>query len=217
MQKYGFFLFGVVLVCVMACGKKSNDQLGATYFKMAFTDISDSSDEMLGLKQALSSVDKAIDCVHKPEYFALKGSILFKLGQYEQCEGSLIRALALVTDQALKAEIMNNLAVVWAQLGKYDKAIHTWKNLTTDIFYKTPEVALVNLGKVYAEQGSIGDAEKAFRDAVTLAPGYIDAHFYRAVVAQAAQKNDIATEACSVVLSLAPSHAGAQELLKRCV
>lgn len=207
----------LIVVGLSACGKKSNEQLAQTYFKMALMDVAESPDLIAGCKRALGDIDKALENAQEPEYYALKGTLLFKLGQYEQSEFIFNRALDITTDGVLKAEIMNNLACLWAHQGKNDKAAAVWESLKSDIFYKTPEVAMVNLGKLCAQKGDMSGADRSLHEAVMIAPSYIDAHYYRALVARQQGKSDVVKQECGIVLTLAPTHEGAQQLARMVV
>ena len=75
-------LLGVILLFV-GCGKQKNTQLAETYFKMAFLELSESPDQPGAIKRALVHCDQALQQEKKPEFYALKATLLFKLGDYQ--------------------------------------------------------------------------------------------------------------------------------------
>ena len=115
-------------------------------------------------------------------------------------------------DAALR---MNNEACVLAQAGKYAQAKKYWQLLITNRQYVTPEVAYVNLSKLAVEEGDFVGAERLLAQAMYLCPNYVDACFYRALVACQLHEYEKARVLLASVQSLAPTHTGARELRAR--
>lgn len=194
-------------------GKQDNHQLAHTYCKMALADMSEDGGTAHGYKRALLAIDKALDCDQRPEYYACKGAILFKLGDYVQSEYCYDRALACHPDAPLACEIINNRACLCAQRNDYVAAKKMWHNLTRDTTYQTPEVAWVNLGKVYIKERNLTQAQQAFEHAVRLAPSYVDAHFYLSLVERERGEQRLARREADLVLKMEPGHQGASVLM----
>ena len=84
------------------------------------------------------------------------------------------------------------------------KALQIFTQLTTDIHYLTPEVALVNLGKMYTEKNDFKRAQSYFQQAVAAVPGYLDAHFYLAWAAYINKNISLAKQEIKTLLYLDP-------------
>ena len=200
------------LVFCVACGKKPDKKLAQTYFKMAFLELADEHKEHARYQSALQLVNQAIAQASKPEYIALKATILLHMGHTAASVAAFDQALALPADEYLKAQIMNNYACVLAQRGDREKAHKIWQELAGSAWYQTPEVAWVNLGKLHLDGKEPGRAKEAFKMAGLLSPNYLDAHFYCAVAAKAAGDKILARNELEMVLKLEPEHEGAMVL-----
>lgn len=194
-------------------GKQDNHQLAQTYCKMAFADMAEEGGTARGYKRALLTIDKALACDQRPEYYACKGTILFKLGDYAQSEACYDQALACHPEAPLMSEIANNRACICAQRRNYGAAKKIWSGLIKDTTYQTPEVAWVNIGKMYIKERKLSEAKHAFEQAVTLAPSYIDAHFYLSLVERELGDKSLARREADLVLKMEPEHQGASLLM----
>jgi len=209
-------LMGLVLSLLGACGKQGNKKEAQTYFKMAWLELSDESLEpRLAYTRALAYLDKALEQEEKAEFYALRGTVLFKLGDYDQSEASFKVAYDLEPDALLKAETMNNHACLLAEKGDFKGALAMWEQLQKNTAYQTPEVAWVNAGKVYAQQGLLNKAQYAFAKASQLSPSYLDAHFYTALMAERLGDRQQAQISLRTVLSMEPGHEGALAMMSR--
>jgi type IV pilus assembly protein PilF len=180
---------------------------------MALADMAEDGGTTNGYKHALLAIDKALGCDPMPEYYACKGAILFKLGDYAQSEGCYNRALTYHPDAPLVAEIDNNRACLCAQRNDYAAAKKIWCDLIKNTSYQTPEVAWVNLGKAYIKERNLVQAQQAFEHAVRLAPSYVDAHFYLSVVERERGEQSLARREVDLVLKMEPEHQGATMLM----
>jgi type IV pilus assembly protein PilF len=207
-----YVLNGCLLLVFNGCGKKPNQKLAQTYFRMAFNELADDPDDQLACKRALVGIDRALSQEQKPQYLALKATILFKLNDYEKSNSFFKRALEEPSDPALRAEITNNYACLMAHHGNNAKAKNLLQQLTHDATYQTPEVAWVNLGKVYATEHDLSHAQEAFKQAVLAAPSYLDAHYYLGLIAYQQGDIPVAQHEIKLVLALEPDHVGANSL-----
>lgn len=204
-----------VLFLFVSCGKKNNEKLADTYFRMGFLEMSGEGESDQVCKRALVHVDQALAQDQKPEFYAFKATLLFKLGSYNDSEKCFKMALAASPGQDLRAEIMNNYACLLAHRGDVVRAQAIWTGLGSNTAYQTPEVAWVNIGKTYVEAKNFVQARDVFAKAAHIAPSYVDAHFYLASTALALEQYALAQRELGVVLALEPEHYGAQVLAAR--
>ncbi|MBX9831318.1 hypothetical protein K2X40_05145 [Candidatus Babeliales bacterium] len=200
-----------ICLALSGCAKKKNTVKTAQIdYKLALIEISEAAPN--SLKKALTLVEKALKNDQNPRYMALKATILFSL-QHEQ-ESLLLfkQALAACKDQVLHAEIMNNYACALAQTGKESEALGIWQQLENDRHYLTPEVALVNQARVFGARGDSERAKKLLMQATALAPSYIDAHYFLALIANQLNEPGLTKNQLKTVLFLEPGHEGAQYL-----
>jgi len=206
--------FGLCMVYFCSCGKQKPTNLADSYFKLAFTELSEGDDREGTYRRALGFIQKAIDCSPKAEYYALQGSLLFKLNDIEKSKQAYEQALkSAPTGSTIKAEIFNNYACLLAQQGDMAQAKKYLHQLIGDTAYQTPEVAWVNMGKVLAGEKDFNGAMDCFSKAAHLEPNYLDAHWNLALVARELGQNKKAKLALDTILTLEPTHAGAARLL----
>lgn len=205
----------LVLLCGLAlsgCGKKNEKKRAAVYHQKSVEHVAwaiqQPEQERAFFCKALDAINHALDLDHAPEYFALKGTILFKMGEFVQSERSFIEALKIIPSGPLRCDVLNNYACLLAQMGRDEQALGIWRMLTLDEFYITPEIALVNQGRVLALKNDYQKAKEAFLKAISLAPDYVDAHYYLMSLAQQQGELNIAKQAALSALSLAPEHQG---------
>lgn len=193
----------LLLTCFTSCNKQKNNQaLAHTYFKMGFLEISEDPDTIDSCKKALINIDRALAYYEKPEYYAFKATLLFRLSEYDESEKCFKKAFSLSPDKKLCTEIMNNYACLLAQGGQKEKAEQMWHKLKQDVFYATPEVAWVNLGKLCISSGDFTKAQEMFYKAVEICPSYVDAHFYLAKVAAKLGDSSLVKKEYDILLAL---------------
>jgi len=203
----------LALVTILsACGKKPDAKLAQAYFKMAFYDLGDQGKGSGAYHDALKHINQALALAQRPEFYALKATTLLHLGHLDESAACFNQAFARQGDEELRAQISNNYACLLAQKGQLEQARALWLALTADPAYSTPEVAWVNLGRVYLDQGQAPLAAEAFKTAAMLAPNYLDAHFYCALAARDAGNEALARSQLDAVLSLEPDHLPARAL-----
>ena len=208
--------FVFLIVLLSGCGKqKRNKKLGATHYKLALVELEDMWAENQQYKKALVSLDTALSYEPNGEYYALKATLLFLLGQEVEARQIFHKALACSTDSKIKTEIQNNYACLLAQNGKADEALLIWEGLEKSKDYLSPEVSLVNQAKCYLSRGDHMTAHEKLQQAIDCAPSYLDAHYYLALVEWHAFKDsNRAMQSAETALFLEPSHKGAQALLE---
>ena len=90
-----YLILFVVILVFAGCEKQKNTQLASTYFKMAFLELAEQPDQLGAMKRALTYCDQALQQEKKPEFYALKATLLFKLGDYATSRQAYQQALAL--------------------------------------------------------------------------------------------------------------------------
>ncbi len=207
-----FFL--CLTLFLTGCGKKENKKLAGNYYRLAINYIESSDGRLQNVKQSLDCLDKAIEYSPEPSYFALKGTLLLKLGNVDEADECFQKVLSGNIDPKVKSDVLNNYACLLAEIGRVKEACSIWEKLKESKHYLTPEVALFNQGKLLVLNGDILKAKNKLYEAVQYAPDYIDAHYYLAIVADKYLKDSrLARIEAETVLSLEPLHIGARKLV----
>jgi len=197
------------------CGKqKRSKKLGETHYKLALVELEDPQANDIHYKRALNYLDTALSHQGLSRYHALKGTLLFMLGQHSDAEYAFRKALDRCSSPAVRAEINNNYACLLARSEKPQEALEVWERLENDKDYLSPEVALVNQAKLYCAQGKNDIARQKLSLAVQRAPSYLDAHYYRGLVEwYGFQNKEVALQEAQTTLFLDQSHRGARGLV----
>lgn len=216
-----FYFFMFCLTIFIGCGKKTNQKLAQNFYKQAVLELNEDNQSKQACRRAIYYIDEALRCAKDPRYLALKATLLFKLNQVEEGQRFFAKALNNTSAQDLKAEILNNNACLLAQVGlkrnnkeKIDSALSIWSDLEDNVDYFTPEVAVINQGKVYFEQNNYEKAKKKLIKAIKLSPNFIDAHYYLSVIAYKLKDYNLAKDEIKTIVFLEPNHYGAHELGK---
>lgn len=207
-----FYLI-ILIISFTNCGKKVNHKrLAQTYYKLAIVELEQDGITVSNYKKALDYTEKALTENEFPEYLALKATILFKLGQYQESEIFLKQAIDTCLDPKTRAEILNNQACLLAQMDKPEQACKIWQELEQDKDYLTPEVALYNLSKIYIKDNNLNKAKETLLKATQVAPFYLDAHYYLASVSIDLKDYKLAKKELDYVIMLEPDHQFAKDL-----
>lgn len=206
------FIACLGLIFCGGCGKKTNKQLAQTYYKLCMVELGEGLLSDVAARKALDYVEKALEFDPKPEYQAVQATILFKLKHYNKSIECFKRALAAITCPRMRGEILNNMACIYGQQGNSKKARKIWVKLLKSPHYLTPEVAMVNMAKMFVEKRKYDLAKKYCAQAVTRAPMYTDAHFYLALLSYYTQDFTLAKKEVTTTLFMEPRHPGAKHL-----
>jgi Tfp pilus assembly protein PilF len=215
MQMYCFLIFFVLMIFAPSCRQKKNVKLAKNFYKLAMVDLADDVDSKLSLKKALQYVEKSIEQDHQPLYLAMKATILFRLNQYDESKKFFKLALNSCKDKLLSAEIFNNYACLLASTNGAAKAVEIWKKLENDRYYLTPEVALLNQGKVYAQNKDLKEARDCFSKSINIRPDFVDSRYYLSLVDYWLGNFNSSKDEVKTVLYLEPNHEGASDLAKQ--
>ena len=211
MQKRFLFLV-LFFLFLVGCGPKKNTKLGMEYYKMSLLELEDENSRSHGYMRALEYVNRALEKDTKPVYLAHRATLLFLLGREDESCVCYREALSLPMNSCIRSEILNNQACLFASGGRVDEALSIFEGLESDKRYLTPEVALVNQAKIYYERSEFGKAEQKLVSAVSVAPDYVDAHYYLGLVCLSLHRHEKALESVDEVLRREPAHPGAIDL-----
>lgn len=120
-----------------------------------------------------------------PELLATKGLIFAEYGNTREAEAFYRRALALKPKDVVAH---NGLAFILQDRGNYEAAIALYRQ-ALDLRPDEPWAVYLNLGTAFQEIRRFGEAEAAFRSAITLRNDYAEAYARLADVLAAQNKN----------------------------
>lgn len=95
-------------------------------------------------------------------------------GDLDDAVGHFKKALEIKPDYAVAR---NNLGAAYLAMEDWDSAIDCFKMLTKDLLYATPHYPLANLGRAYYEKKEYAEAEKYYKEALKMEPGFANALF----------------------------------------
>lgn len=195
------------------CGKKQDKRaLAHNYYMLSTIDLEEDQGAHV-YKKALAHIDLALEQAKNAQYLARKATILFLLNRQEESLACFNALLTSSLSPQLKAEIINNYACVLAKAGETQRALQLFEELEQSTDYLTPEVVLVNQGKIHFQQGNIEKAKEMLSRAARIAHDYVDAHYYLASICYMTKDYEQARQEAQTVVFLAPEHTGARELI----
>lgn len=212
------FVVLVVLMSLTGCGKQRRQKQHAALAQALEQD---------NHAAALVHVNKVLAHTNSPQLLALKANLLYQLDRLQESKKTYEVALKhkdLLEE--LRADILNNYAVLLTTMGEHQKAQTLWWQLTKNDAYRTPEVAWFNLGlsawqECNALERRSAEAQKKarlashrFSNVLKMEPDYVDALFFKAQAELALNKKKEARSLLQKTLALAPTHQSAEQLLK---
>lgn len=221
-MKKNFIIITILICFLTACNKKkTNSTVAKNYFQQSLVAAEKNK------REALALVDQSIAAEQTPRAYALKATLLYQTGNYQE---SLRLFEKLMQDKStpahLKTDVSNNYACNLLAVGKNEKAKEIWLGLTTNRYYLSPEVAWFNLGLLELasvperplplleeEQKQLEQAEVYFRKAVKINQDYLDGYFYLSITLIRLNKLDEAKQELIHVIGIMPEHQNAQNLL----
>jgi len=205
--------FILIYVLFSGCVKKDYKKMAENYYKFALLEVEDGCSLIESSKRAIDCLDKAIQYDDRLNFHAIKASLLFRIGNYEEAKNCFEKIVGKCSDLKLCAEILNNYACLLCQIKEEDKALAIWKKLEVDKNYYTPEVALFNQAKMFLGKRDYKKAKELLVKASEIAPDYLDAHYYLAlIVIKYLKQYSFARSYVDRVLLLEPTHTGALKL-----
>jgi Tfp pilus assembly protein PilF len=219
MQKKSFFkiitFVFLIVIFFSGCAKESNQKLGAEYYKMSLLELRGEGTTELNMRQALQYIDTALEQENNPQYKAHKATLLFLLGDKKESSILFDRAIKEASSAEMRLDITNNYACLLAERGEKTKALKLFESLEHDKAYMTPQVALVNQAKIYADRKNFTKAKEKLLKAVGMVGDYVDAYFYLAKVYIKLGRKDLAREALNNLLKIERGHQSALRLSKQ--
>ncbi|HEY6897351.1 MAG TPA: tetratricopeptide repeat-containing glycosyltransferase family protein [Rhodocyclaceae bacterium] len=122
-------------------------------------------------------------------------------------EGAALAAKFLAASPN-RADALNNLGVVFKRAGKFDEALHCYRQALT-LEPRRPGT-LSNLALVLKERGHLAEAEACCLKALTLDPQSVAAQYNLGVILKGLGEAEAARTAFRATLALAPQHADAR-------
>ncbi len=95
------------------------------------------------------------------------GYISVKFNKYEEAISYYKRAISIDPNYS---EAINNLGVAYAEIENWDEAIKYFKAALSNLLYRTPERAYLNMGYAYYMKGDYQSAENALKEALMRNP-----------------------------------------------
>ena len=152
---------------------------------------------------AIDHIGNAIALNPNAALFRLNfGSVLHKLGRFEEAAQYYLAAIALRPDYALAH---HGLAQCLQTQGRLAEAIIEYQRVIA--LDPNNSTAYHNLGTVLKAQGKLVEAVASFERALTLKPDYILAHYNLGVTLQASGRLDEAIAHYEQAIAIAPAHA----------
>jgi tetratricopeptide (TPR) repeat protein len=190
-------------------------------------DIMAQTSEASNPAQELIHINKSLSKKSSPQLLALKANLLYQLNRLQESKKTYELALKDKDILAeLRADILNNYAVILTKIGEHQTAQTLWWQLTKNNSYRTPEVAWFNLGlSAWHEcttmqcdtptqaQKKARIALSRFSNALALEPEYIDALFFKAQAELVCDKKKDGRHSLHKILVIAPTHQSAAQLL----
>jgi type IV pilus assembly protein PilF len=160
------------------------------------------------LAPGLAALREAVDL--DPENAVFRntlGALLLDLRQPADAQGEFQKAVGLDPSYA---EAHHNLGLSFAEQGRYEEAIASYRRALSLPIYPTPEVGYYNLGRAYAQLKRLKEAEEALRTAIRLDPKLTAAHYQLGVVLTASDRREEAKAEFRRVRDLEPASAFGQ-------
>lgn len=173
LRRNSFLIFLALTIGILSCGgnkallKKQSEALrllGESYYLEG--KYTDALAELIKAKQFYSKV---------PMLHNDLGLVYKAKGEYEKALFHFKKALKLDPQYP---EALNNMGTVYSLLELWDEAIACFDRARSDLLYKTPYIALNNLGLVYYKKKEYGRSVQFYNEALKAAPPF--AKVYRA-------------------------------------
>jgi len=127
------------------------------------------------IADALKEYTKAVAIYpEEPSYHLMLGFAYSSRDLDERAEGEMKKAIEL---NPMFSEAHIGLAFIYKKAGNWDGVIKECKLALKNIYYKTPEVAYLNMGIAYYEKGDYDASVEKLQKAVALKPGMAGAYY----------------------------------------
>lgn len=142
---------------------KAHTELGSLYFQ--------NGDWIIALEEL--TLATGINPDYAPAY-SIRGLVLFYVKEWESADKDFRKALSL-NDR--DPEVNNNYGWFLCQTDQAKEAIKYFENAIASPMYRTPEIALLNLGMCQIKLNELDIAEENIRKSLRLSPGNPQAYF----------------------------------------
>jgi type IV pilus assembly protein PilF len=160
-MKTGFIVCFLVF-CLCSCASVTQEDIkNANYhYQMGISYLNDNN-----IQPAFVELQKALELnPHNKDIHEAIGIIyLTNLEDYPKAATHFKKALDI--DENF-SEAANNLGSAYSSMGKFDKAIESYKKAIANPQYKNAAMALYNLGMVYYRLSKFDEAMNAYKDAL---------------------------------------------------
>jgi tetratricopeptide (TPR) repeat protein len=175
LRRNNFLVFLALSIGILSCGgnkallKKQSEAsrlLGESYYLEG--KYTDALAELIKAEQFYSE---------DPTLHNDLGLVYKEKGEYEKALFHFKKSLKLKPQYP---EVLNNMGTVYSLLERWDEAIACFDGARADLLYKTPYIALNNLGLVYYEKKEYNRSVQLYNEALKATPPF--AKVYRAGV-----------------------------------
>ncbi len=165
------FFLAAVLITFVSCAPtlKEKKDNAAIRYKMGAVHFSEGN-YTAALKDLIEAVELNPE---EPTYQHLLGLTYFSKRMYNEAVVHYKEAVRLDPEYA---DAHVNLGVAYLRLERWDDAIVHFNKALENVFYRTPEMALYNLGSAYYGKGDYIRAVEYFKEAVRVDPEYAFAY-----------------------------------------
>jgi type IV pilus assembly protein PilF len=125
----------------------------------------------------------------------------------EKAKEQFLKALRLKPGYA---EAQNALGALYAEQGQLDEALRYFKLALDSPFYRTPQYAYYNIGRIYEQKNDLEAALSSYRRAVQIRSNYTPALYRMGKVLEALNRNAEALQAYGEAIHYTPDFAEAQ-------
>ncbi len=157
----------VVGFTLAACGPtvEERKKRAETQYEIGIAELNNGN-----LTKAFEALQTAQDIYEgDPRFHNGLGLIYLQQRQYPEAVAAFTKTLQI--DENF-TEARNNLGTTYAQMREWDKAITNFREVISDPFYRTPELAYYNLGMALMEKGELIEAVQELHTAVQLRPDF---------------------------------------------
>ncbi len=159
------------------------------------------------IADALKEYTKAVEIYPgEPSYHLMLGFAYSARDLDDRAEEQMKEALKL---NPMFSEARIGLAYIYQKKGDWDGVIRECREALKNIYYKTPEVAYLNMGIAYYEKGDYAASIESLRKAASLKPDLAAAYYNMGLALEREKKRDEAVAAYRKAVKLRPRYAKA--------
>src|SRR5574340_177796 len=172
MNRFHIFLSSLIILGCVSCGPnlQQRKEDAGIHYRLGVIYLNERN-----YTEALKELTKSIDIYPRdPASHNALGLAYFARGMNNDAITELKKAISL---DPKFSEAHVNLSAVYIVERRWDDVITESKAALTNIFYRTPELAYVNMGWALYNKGNYADALDSFKKAVEMNPDYPVAYY----------------------------------------